>query len=186
MRTKLATFLLALILLFSMSIPALAYEVNVTGGYASCPYSFRPHYSFSTTFKDAMGNGAKAWESAGKGVLAQKSTYTNALTTYPKSDGYNNITMISTTADYLAQCPWWTSNNEITEADINFNPAYSWSSNPTSGQYDIQSVFTHELGHALGLGHSSNSSAVMQATIGDGVKRRTISNDDILGIEDIY
>lgn len=48
MRTKLATFLLALILLFSMSIPALAYEVNVTGGYASCPYSFRPHYSFST------------------------------------------------------------------------------------------------------------------------------------------
>ena len=48
------------------------------------------------------------------------------------------------------------------------------------------SVFTHELGHALGLGHSSNSSAVMQATIGDGVKRRTISNDDILGIEDIY
>ena len=37
MRTKLATFLLALILLFSMSIPALAYEVNVTGGYASCP-----------------------------------------------------------------------------------------------------------------------------------------------------
>ena len=30
MRTKLATFLLALILLFSMSIPALAYEVNVT------------------------------------------------------------------------------------------------------------------------------------------------------------
>ena len=137
MRTKLATFLLALILLFSMSIPALAYEVNVTGGYASCPYSFRPHYSFSTTFKDAMGNGAKAWESAGKGVLAQKSTYTNALTTYPKSDGYNNITMISTTADYLAQCSWWTSNNEITEADINFNPAYSWSSNPTSGQYDI-------------------------------------------------
>jgi predicted Zn-dependent protease len=94
--------------------------------------------------------------------------------------------MISTTADYLAQCSWWTSNNEITEADINFNPAYSWSSNPTSGQYDIQSVFTHELGHALGLGHSSNSSAVMQATIGDGVKRRTISNDDILGIEDIY
>ena len=150
MRTKLATFLLALILLFSMSIPALAYEVNVTGGYASCPYSFRQHYSFSTTFKDAMGNGAKAWESAGKGVLAQKSTYTNALTTYPKSDGYNNITMISTTADYLAQCSWWTSNNEI------------------------------------GLGHSSNSSAVMQATIGDGVKRRTISNDDILGIEDIY
>lgn len=48
MRTKLATFLLALILLFSMSILALAYEVNVTGGYASCPYSFRPHYSFST------------------------------------------------------------------------------------------------------------------------------------------
>lgn len=144
MRTKLATFLLALILLFSMSIPALAYEVNVTGGYASCPYSFRPHYSFSTTFKDAMGNGAKAWESAGKGVLAQKSTYTNALTTYPKSDGYNNITMISTTADYLAQCSWWTSNNEITEADINFNPAYSWSSNPTSGQYDIHTFSSND------------------------------------------
>src|SRR5262249_39421452 len=29
-----------------------------------------------------------------------------------------------------------------------------------AGQYDLQSIVTHELGHALGLGHSTDSSSV--------------------------
>src|SRR5205085_677277 len=30
-----------------------------------------------------------------------------------------------------------------------------------AGQYDLQTIVTHELGHALGLGHSSDTSSVM-------------------------
>lgn len=175
-------------MLLALSVSAFAYSINVSGGYNSPPYSFRVNTSFSNSERTAMANAAKAWEAAGKGVLASKSTYTNAMTSYPVKDGYNNVTRIapSATQDYLAQCTWWTSGGKITEADINFNPSYSWSTNPTGSQYDVQTIFTHELGHALGLGHSASSSAVMKPTFSEHEKLRTISSDDISGITSIY
>lgn len=179
-------FLITLVLFIFSSLTAYAYNVNVSGGYNSLPYSFRVNTSFSTSEKTAMSNAAKAWEAAGKGVLASKSTYTNVMTSYPAFDGYNNVTRISTTQDYLAQCSWWTSGGKITEADINFNPSHSWATNPTGNQFDIQTIFTHELGHALGLGHSSSSNAVMKPEFGPCEKLRTISSDDISGINAIY
>lgn len=36
---------------------------------------------------------------------------------------------------------------------ITMNLNYAWSLNPGPGEYDIQSVLTHEFGHVLGLGH---------------------------------
>ncbi len=177
-------FTFAMIMVFSISV--YAYSVDVSGGYNGLPYSFRVHTSFSDSEKTALSNAAKAWEAAGKGVLASKSTYTNTMTSYAVLDGYNNVTRISTTQDYLAQCTWWTSGGKITEADINFNPSYSWSTNPTGAQFDIQTIFTHELGHALGLGHSTSSTAVMKPTFSHHERLRTISSDDISGIDAIY
>lgn len=171
--------------IFSANV-AYAYTINVSGGYNGIPYSFRVHNSFTTSEGSAMSSAAKAWESAGKGVLAQKSTYTNAMTSYPVKDGYNNITRISTTKDYLAECSWWTSSNKITEADINFSTSYTIVTNPNSSQYDMQTIMTHEIGHALGLGHSDDTSAVMKPTFGGGEKLRTINSDDIDGIKEIY
>lgn len=62
----------------------------------------------------------------------------------------------------------------------------NWVDNPnaTLGQLDLFSVVLHELGHALGLGHSSDPSAVMYFTYQGG--RRSLSADDIAGIRAIY
>jgi titin len=44
-----------------------------------------------------------------------------------------------------------------------------------AAQYDFQTAVTHELGHALGLGHSTDASSVMYATLAPGVARRTLT-----------
>ena len=44
-----------------------------------------------------------------------------------------------------------------------------------AGQYDFQTIVTHELGHALGLGHSTDAGSVMYATLDTGAVRRTMT-----------
>ncbi len=51
-------------------------------------------------------------------------------------------------------------------------------------QIDLQTVWLHEFGHGLGLGHSNVSGSVMEAVY-DG-PRRDLHQDDIAGITSIY
>jgi hypothetical protein len=71
------------------------------------------------------------------------------------------------------------------------DPGRIWEDDPgaTVGatEFDIQSAVAHELGHALGLGHSADPTATMDATIVAGtVDKRSIEADDIAGIQCIY
>jgi len=71
---------------------------------------------------------------------------------------------------------------------IQFNSSKPWS---TSGLLlitafnDVQMVSTHEFGHALGLGHSSNKSAIMYPE-DYGILKRNLNADDKNGIKAIY
>jgi len=65
--------------------------------------------------------------------------------------------------------------------EVWINPADA--SGTTSG-IDLFTVLLHELGHALGLGHSTNSQSVMFETYSG--THRTLSADDIAGIQYLY
>jgi hypothetical protein len=74
-------------------------------------------------------------------------------------------------------------NNYSIAGDIAFNTdsGIAWNNGTNT---DVFTVALHELGHALGLGHSASSSAVMYPTY-SGVKSG-LTSDDISGIQAIY
>jgi len=82
--------------------------------------------------------------------------------------------------------------DRITEADIALNPNQQFSSDLTFDTYDLESVFTHEIGHLLGLEHTYMGSSVMF----DGVPKngfleaaglsRELSSEDVTNLRSLY
>ena len=69
---------------------------------------------------------------------------------------------------------------------IRYYSSWTWQDGPgsVSSGIDFQGVACHELGHALGLGHSNTSSATMYfAVSGTGVPNRSIETDDRNGLQ---
>ena len=68
----------------------------------------------------------------------------------------------------------------IIESDIIFNPQYSFSTNLAADTYDLQSILTHELGHALGCDHAVAQNDTMFHQINPGeFFQRHLSVDSI-------
>ena len=77
----------------------------------------------------------------------------------------------------------------VFDADIAFNPnvEFSTSTPPLANDIDLQSVATHEFGHALGLDHSGIAHAVMFPAGDTGEsQQRILSTDDLIGISFLY
>jgi len=72
---------------------------------------------------------------------------------------------------------------------IRFCEGHTWDDGPGYSLfgYCLQGVACHEYGHALGLGHSTVNIATMYPTIsGSGIGQRSISDDDIAGVQYVY
>jgi hypothetical protein len=75
-----------------------------------------------------------------------------------------------------------------TGGGITLIAGWSWytGSDPSqvsAGQYDLQTIVTHELGHSLGLGHSADPGSAMYATLDTGAVRRGLTAADLNVIE---
>jgi hypothetical protein len=73
-------------------------------------------------------------------------------------------------------------NGGTNAGDIFFNTTQSWQINGKT--YDLMTVAIHELGHALGMGHSTSGSAVMWPAY--TTTKQAVTTDDVSGIQSIY
>ncbi|KAG7991767.1 hypothetical protein I3843_02G094700 [Carya illinoinensis] len=72
-----------------------------------------------------------------------------------------------------------------TDGRFHYDADEPWSVGATPGAYDLETVALHEIGHLLGLGHSSVQGAIMESVISQGVTKG-LHADDIAGIKALY
>ncbi|MEP7215616.1 MAG: matrixin family metalloprotease [Anaerolineaceae bacterium] len=105
------------------------------------------------------------------------------------TDGQNTVGWANQTGSVLAvTCSWYNGGSPFgaaSEFDMQIDPEWTWS---TGGavNIDLQSVVTHEFGHALGLNHSGDGSAVMYPSYSAGSTKRSLAPDDLAGLVAIY
>jgi hypothetical protein len=103
------------------------------------------------------------------------------ITTTPNGDVPGSNCPSYTTPCPIANC--------IIDVDIMFNPGDNFAtSSPSSTEFDLQSVATHEIGHLMGLDHSNIAHAVMYPygdTSSIGV-HSTLWTDDLAGVGHLY
>jgi Matrixin len=79
---------------------------------------------------------------------------------------------------------------QLVEWDMVFDSdSFSWSTDGAPGTMDFRNIDTHELGHAMGLGHPSNTcteeTMYAFASLGE-TKKRDLNAGDIAGINGLY
>lgn len=65
-----------------------------------------------------------------------------------------------------------------------FDEGENWGLAHGAGNFDLETVAVHEIGHLLGLAHSNGANSVMVP--GYAGQRRVLSTDDVAGIQSLY
>jgi len=97
-----------------------------------------------------------------------------------KFDGNNDVAWLRLSGSGILGVTWTGISTD--EADMALNTNFNWATN--GADFDVETVFLHENGHAAGLGHSAEINAIMYPSYQK--LNRDLQPDDIDGITFLY
>jgi hypothetical protein len=188
---------IATIIVAASAQPVMAYTLlSPRRRWATTPITVRVYNVGNSTITDGSG-GVNAVVSAIRvwGIISSSTTSSAAVRgSAPATIMLNTNGGVCTGSCLAATLTGYyttqTGDDRINDADIYTNtaqPLYSSGEAGCSGEYDIDGIMAHEVGHVIGLGHSTVAGATMYPSVSAcNTANRTLASDDIAGKNDLY
>jgi hypothetical protein len=195
---KTITFAFALVLLAAAAAPMYGYTLlSPTRRWKNTPVPVQVNNTGNSTITDsdhgvtAVVGAIKAWGIISSSTTSQEAVRGQAPATISlHTSGHicSGSCLAATLTGYYHQEG---SAYYIDDADIYTNQRFDYTSSREgdgcSGEYDIDGIMTHEVGHVIGLGHSTVQGATMYPSVGAcDFGPRTLSSDDTAGKNALY
>lgn len=150
-------------------------------------YAFLPANQLSDSVKALFTKAFDRWSAVTPLTFSQTTSYNDAdirIAFYSgdHGDGEPFDGVLGTLAHAFSP----TSGRLHLDGDENWVTADITTVTSSSTAVDLESVAVHEIGHLLGLGHSSVEDAIMYPTISSGTRKVELASDDIQGVQDLY
>jgi hypothetical protein len=193
-RRNLFALAIATVLVVAAAEPVMAYTLlSPARTWAQTPVPVRVYTGGNSTITDgdggvtAVNSAIRAWAVVGNGTTSQAAVRGSA----PATIMLNNNGRICSGSCLAATLTGYYSGNTIYDADVYTNTKYKFYSSREadgcSAEFDIDGIMVHEVGHVIGLGHSSVTGATMYPSVSScNSANRTLEADDLAGMNALY
>ncbi|MDP9192128.1 MAG: matrixin family metalloprotease [Acidobacteriota bacterium] len=185
---------IATIIVAASADPAMAYVLlSPRRTWASTPVNVPVYSVGNNSIADGSGGVAKtvaaikAW-----GMVNSSSTNQAAVRGQaPATIMLNTNGRICTGSCLAATLTGYYSGSTINDADVYTNTKYKFYSSGEadgcSSEFDIEGIMVHEVGHVIGIGHTTVVGATMYPSVSScNTGNRTLEADDIAAKNDLY